>query len=218
MAYIKLYKEFAPEVRENIVFKVINRNKHKELLNKVPYIEYLDLAIVFYYYLPDQYSKEGERLMMINNEMIEMWQADISTLMEAAICNTPRIFGFKFRGILNTIASFLEDDSMLSLVEDEENYTPIYVATNNIAFNGAAVMLYKDALKAIASKLKSDLYIIPSSIHEIIVVKTIEGCEFSTDAIKEMIYNINRNELPPEDFLSDNLYFYNRKTGELGIA
>ena len=107
---------------------------------------------------------------------------------------------------------------MLSLVEDEENYTPIYVATNNIAFNGAAVMLYKDALKAIASKLKSDLYIIPSSIHEIIVVKTIEGCEFSTDAIKEMIYNINRNELPPEDFLSDNLYFYNRKTGELGIA
>lgn len=218
MAYIKLYTEFTPEVRENIVFKVINRNKYQELLKKIPHVDYLDLAIVFYYYLPEESSKKGDSLLQINNEMLELWKVDVNTLMAVAIDNTPRILGFKIRGIFSTIATYLGDDSLKDMAEEEDNYTPLYVATNDKACNGAAVLIYKDALKAVAAKFKSDLYIIPCSIHELIIVKTIEGYEFSVDSLKEMIYNINRTELPPEDFLSDNLYFYNRRTGELCIA
>lgn len=218
MAHIKLYTEFNPEVRENIVFKIINRNKYQELLKKIPHVDYLDLAIVFYYYLPEDGREKGDSLLQINNEMLELWKVDINTLMAAAIDNTPRIFGFKLRGILSTIATYLGEDSLKDIAEEEDNYTPLYVATNNNAFNGAAVLIYKDALKAVAAKFKSDLYIIPCSVHELIIVRTIEGYEFSVDSLKEMIYHVNRTELPPDDFLSDNLYFYNRRTGELCIA
>lgn len=218
MAQVKLYTEFTPMVRDNIVFKVINRDKYQELLKKIPHVDYLDLAIVFYYYLEENKNDKGDCLMQINNEMLELWNVDVNILMAAAIDNTPRIFGFKMRGIFSTIATYLGEESLIDLARKEDSYTPLYVATNNNAFNGAAVMIYRDVLKAIAAKLKSDLYIIPCSIHELIIVKTIEGCEFSTDALKEMIYNVNRTELSAEDFLSDNLYFYNRRTGELGIA
>lgn len=218
MAHIKLYREFTPEVRDNIVFKVINRERHEDLLKKIPHINYLDLAIIFYCYLPEESSDEEDYLMQISNEMLELWKTDINTLMAVAIDNTPRIFGFKLRGIISTIASYLGDDSLLELAQEEENYTPIYVATNNKCCNGAAVMIYKDALKAIAAKFKSDLYIIPCSVHELIIIKTIEGCDYSIESIKEMIYNVNRTQVSEKDFLSDNLYFYNRKSGELGIA
>ena len=72
MAQVKLYTEFTPMVRDNIVFKVINRDKYQELLKKIPHVDYLDLAIVFYYYLEENKNDKGDCLMQINNEMLEL--------------------------------------------------------------------------------------------------------------------------------------------------
>ena len=72
-------------------------------------------------------------------------------------------------------------------------------------------------LKAVAGKTKSDLYVIPCSVHEIILVKVLEDSSFSVDALKDMIKHVNETELRPEDVLSDNLYYYSRMDGSLGV-
>ncbi len=218
MTYVKLHTEFTPQIRENIIFKVINKKKHEELLENIPYIDYLDLAIIFYCYLPEEGNEDSKSFAQIDNSLLEQWNVDVGVLMDAAIENTPRILGLKIRGIFSTIASYIGDDELSEMAELEDSHTPLYVATNNDAVNGAGVLIYKDALKTFAEKMKANLYIIPCSIHEIIIAKAIDGHDYSVDGLKEIIHHVNTHELPEKDFLSDNLYFYNRSSGELGIV
>ena len=205
-------------VKDHIVFKLINREKHEEKLKDVPYIDYMDLAIVFYYYIPEIHVEDGNLSIMITNSNIREWKVDVNFLMEAAMENTPRLLGLRVRGIFSTIADYLKDEELAQMAELEDINTPIYVATNNNACHGASVILYKHMLQAMAAKVKSNLYIIPCSIHELIILQAIEDVEYDTTELKEMIQYVNRNELRPSDVLSDNLYFYNRVSGELGIA
>ncbi|WP_028236018.1 DUF5688 family protein [Pseudobutyrivibrio sp. MD2005] len=204
--------------KNSIVFKVINKEKNAEILAQVPYMEYLDLAIVFYMVLPGYEFEEEKKAALIFNEIAEVWDVTAADLMEAASVNTPRIMGLKIGGILSTIADYLHDDSFSEIAEIEDESVPLYVATNEMAFNGAAVILYKDMLKAMSAKLKADLFVIPCSVHEVILVKVIKGCQMDTEDLKNMISYVNESSVPENDVLSDSLYYYSRETDSLCIA
>ena len=93
---------------------------------------------------------------------------------------------------------------------------PMYVLSNSRMINGAAAMLYPDILRKLSDKLKSDLYIIPSSVHEVIVFA--RNMANDEKSLKEMIRTVNRTQLEPQDVLSDSLYFYNRNDEKISIA
>ncbi len=206
------------KVKDYIVYKVVNHDSNIGLLAGVPHVNYLDLAIIFYRIMPETVDLEEKEVVLIGNEVLFLWDVTVEDLMNAAGANTSRILGVKIRGILSTIAEYLDEVSLYEIAEEEDNYIPLYVVSNKYSYNGASVILYKDLLKAIAAKLKSDIYIIPSSIHEIIVVKSIKGCEIDTDGLKELIAHINDTSLPEAEVLSNSLYFYSRDTNVLSIA
>ena len=208
MAYEKFNK--------NIIFKLINKDKNTELLKTVPHKEYLDLAVIFYVVL----SKDDESLKckLINNEIFRDWVATVDMLMEDAVENTPRLLGLKIRGILTTLADILHDDDFKAVAEEEDSDLPLYVVTNRNSMHGAAVLLYRDLLKAFAARKKSDVYIIPCSIHELIMIPTVECPGIDPQELKNLIYYVNRNELREDEFLSDNLYFYDVVKDEITIV
>lgn len=206
------------KVKDYIVYKVVNHDSNICLLSGVPHVNYLDLAIIFYRIMPETVDLEEKEVVLIGNEELFLWDVTVEDLMNAAGANTSRILGVKIRGILSTIAEYLDEVSLFEIAEEEDNYIPLYVVSNKYSYNGASVILYKDLLKAIAAKLKSDIYIIPSSIHEVIVVKSIKGCEIDTDGLKELIAHINDTSLPEAEVLSNSLYFYSRDTNVLSIA
>lgn len=203
------------KINKNIVFKLINKDRNADLLQQVPYREYLDLAIVFYIVL----SKDGEALNCspVTNELCKEWGVDVDVLMEAALENTPAILGLKIRGILNTILSYIGDEEIQSSVDEPELDLPLYVVTNNYATYGASAFLYRDLLKAFAARKKSDVYVIPCSIHELIFIPLAECPEIKPSEISNLIFDVNRNELEEGDFLSDNLYFYNCREDSVSI-
>ena len=201
-----------------VVFKLINKKANQELLRMVPHIDYLDLAIVFYLHITEDDLDGRKGGILIKNDLLEYWKTDVNSLMTAAMENTPKLLGLRIGGIFSTIASYLEDEALVDIAEEEDKTTPLYVATNSDACYGAGVLIYKDMLKTLAERLESDLFIIPCSIHEIIIGKVMEDCDFSFDSIKDMICHVNSTELKAEEILSDSLYYYNRKAGELGIA
>ncbi|CBK74425.1 hypothetical protein CIY_16630 [Butyrivibrio fibrisolvens 16/4] len=203
-------------LRDDIVFKLINKEKNADFIKSVPYVDYLDLAVIFYYVVKD--NDEGHLMRLITNEMCESWGVDANTLMENALNNSPRILGLKIRGILSTISSMLIEGELFSLHEDEERDLPLYVATNDNAFLGASVILYRDMLKAFAARKKSDVYIIPCSLHEVLFIPTAECPVVEVSELKNLIFYVNRNELQEEDFLSDNLYYYSFVDDELTIV
>ena len=196
---------------KSIVFSLINKEKHQELLSKVPHKDYLDMAVIFYAYFTEVKIDDGNASMLVDNQLMEKWGIDVDTLMEHALENTPRLLGLKIRGIFSTIASYMDDEALTEIAEQEDKYTPLYVATNNIATYGAGVVLYKDMLKAFAARKKSDLYIIPCSIHELILVASSECEGLDVKALKNLIEDVNRFDLPKDEILSDSLYFYSRE-------
>ena len=201
---------------KNIVFKLINKDKNVELLETVPYKEYLDLAVVFY--LVQSNDDEALKCKIITNEVFKDWKVDVDKLMEDALENTPRLLGLKIRGILSTIASYTDNEEFQTVAEEEDSDLPLYVTTNKISLHGASVILYRDLLKAFAARKKSDVYIIPCSIHELIMIPSVECPDIDPQELKNLIYHVNRNELKEEDFLSDNLYFYNVHNDKVNIV
>jgi hypothetical protein len=103
------------------------------------------------------------------------------------------------------------EEMLAVLLEDikRKKDSDMYVISNTKGINGASCLLYPDLIKKLADELDSDLYILPSSIHEIIAVKA--NKEMIKSSFREMVFDVNRTQVPEEDILSDNVYFYSRE-------
>ena len=88
----------------------------------------------------------------------------------------------------------------------EDNFMPMFVATNKSKINGASVILYDGLLAKFAEKVGGDFYILPSSIHETILLPA--AGDMDVDYLIGMVRSINAAEVSPEEILSDNVYKY----------
>ncbi|MCR5416795.1 MAG: DUF5688 family protein [Pseudobutyrivibrio sp.] len=207
------------QVCDNILFKLINKEYNEELLKDVPYIDYLDLAIVFYYKFPEGFNNISTASILIRNQHMHRWGVGTNDLFKAAMENTPRVLGFSVKGILDTVCDMVSDENVPNeLMEKKSDLEPVLVATNNHMYYGAAVILYKDALKTLATKINGDLYVIPSSIHEVIMFDSNSVNEEFIEHIRGMISLINETQVKREDVLSNNLYLYSKDENSLKIV
>lgn len=187
-------------VRDRICYRLINRQNNEELLRDIPYVDFLDLAVCFYYAYSG--SMLGEGTILIHNSHMEHWNVKIKDLMNLAKENTPRIFP----GTLTPMREVLEE--MMGIHEDfsPEQDIPLTVLTNIRRTHGAACILYPGMLERIGERKKNSFYIIPSSIHEVLILEK-TGAE-EPGEMKKMIHEVNGQHVAAEEVLSDNLYYY----------
>ena len=186
--------------------KLIHYEKNRELLKEVPHIRFLDLAVVFYYLI---HLTAGEQAtILIYNRHLPYWNVSTDTLFESAKINTPKLLPYYF----DDIFSVLQNVSDLSEFSKNQLY-PLYVLTNSEKLFGAAVILYPNLLSSIAKKMNHDLIIIPSSLHEVLLLPAEQG--ESSEEYSSIIQEVNLSELSPEEILSDHAYYYSRKTDSI---
>ena len=195
------------QVKDRIVYRLINRERNKELLQDIPYIPFLDLAICFYYAF---YSEElGDGMIMIHNSHMEMWNTNHQQLFELARENTKRLFP-PMVIMLDTIVREMDGDMAEARWPDMPE---LYVLTNHQKTQGAVALLDAELLENMGKKIKGNYYIIPSSIHEIILLKD-QGREEGL-SLHDMIVETNSSQLLEEDILSDYPYYYNTSDKKL---
>lgn len=191
-----------------IFFRLISIERNKKLLAQVPHIRFLDLALTFHCLVRSE--DEGIGSIRITNEHIEQWAVSCEELMELARENTVKLFPPVIRTMEEMFKSLLcneyTEDEILDLESSANEAYPMYILTNEKGINGASCLLYKDVIREFAEQIKSDLYILPSSIHEIILVPRsgLEDKEF----FNRMVMDINCTQVPAEEVLSDNVYMY----------
>lgn len=207
-------------VKEKVVFRLVNTEDNQEMLRTVPHIPYLDLSIVFYIYLSQ--SEDGIMSAVITNRHMEFWGVTAEDLYQAAKINTPEKMPVRFCSMLDVFAEMVgiskeeltdEMEEDMLQIQGNENSPRLYLLSNDTGTNGAAALLYPGMLRTCAETLKKDLYILPSSVHEVLLVPHEEKVKAAE--LAEMIQCVNREDVPREDWLSDHAYFYNREDDRL---
>lgn len=206
------------QVQKRIVFKLVNYEQNRELLKEIPYVPFLDLAVIPYYLL--EVEEESHAVIQIQKKHLEMWNITEQQVLETAKENTPKLMPFVLQSMTSVMAEVLdyeEENIPKGLMETEVTdmlEVPLYVLTNSYKLYGAGCMLYQNVLADFADKVKSDLYIIPSSIHEVLILPVTGGKKDAVD-LSKMVKEVNETGLKEEDVLSDHVYKFTRETGKI---
>lgn len=221
--HIEINVEEIPDyekMKDKLFFRLINYEANKASLRNVPHIRCLDLSVIFCL----SFKGNGYMTMTINNKLMEIWEKSIEELYEQAKKNTQSKYSMSFKTMNEVLVELakkrLKDkqdelDEVNKLLAEQE-FNILHILTNEIGINGAAVILYDNVLKKIAEELESDLIILPSSIHEVLILAFRE--DLSISELKEMVYNINKSEVPVVDILSDSVYRYSREDDKIYIV
>lgn len=202
---VNILKHF-DTIKDKIVYKVVNYRSNEKLLEQVPHKRILDLAVVFYCLLGNEYGRSATALIYNNN--LKNWNVTIDDVYKAALKNTPDLLHSK----ISSMAALFEKCGVN--VDGEEvdlkDYVPsdMYVLTNESKLNGAACILYENVLYDFAQKLGADLYILPSSVHEVILLPKLSM--FEKDELVNMVKEVNTEGVAADEVLSDHVYEYNR--------
>jgi hypothetical protein len=197
------------KVQSRIVFKLINKNENEELLKDVPYTQVLDLAVCYGVFIHDE--DIGNGLVLIHDCHLDMWHVTKEEVAALAQKNTPLQLKPCFVPIERVIGSmFLKRNTQEAENGEYRNGSGLFVLTNSEKFMGAGCILYKDLLSQIAGKLGSDLYILPSSVNEVLIIRKNAG--ISKWDLMHMVKSVNDEEVSREEILSYMVYEYERES------
>ena len=189
-------------IRNRVVYKIINYRLNKPLLEEIPHFRFLDLAVVFYCLLTA--DPAGNASILIRNEHLKYWNASPEDLYELAKINTPLLLPYDLQNMGKVIENMAPEE-----YEEYMEESPLYVLTNNRKMNGACCILYRDLLKSISQKLNSDFYILPSSVHEVLLLPS--GDNSSIKEFSGIVKDVNDLAVADEEVLSGHAYYYSRK-------
>ena len=201
-------------VKDRIVVAIYNTEANAGKLSGIPHKEYKDLSV---YYRVDVPINEKEEMgsIIVNDNIMRLWDISTDELDEIAWINTRRMYPSKLMSMFEILQELCGDG--MDEMQDCLAKPTMYVLSNVNKVNGAVYIADSDALAMVADELGDDYVVLPSSRHEVIIVplKQIDDNDYTY--LKEMVYEINRKEVDAEDVLSDNIYIYKRAEKELRL-
>lgn len=197
-------------IKQYIEPVLINTKANRKLLSQMPHEKREDLSLVYKLILPNT-SENSRASVRITNEMIARWGIHTKELHEVALENVTR----RQPAVLQELETALVESYMgKSATENllKKEYTlddgEMFVLSNEERVNGAVVLAYPDLLKRVDEKFENGYYILPSSIHECMIVPK-RGK--SPEELGEMVRIVNTIVEDREEILSDRVYEFDRE-------
>lgn len=177
--------------KDEIVLQVINTKRNREYLKLLPHRDFLDLSLICRIVVKDKFGNLCGSV--VNYGLMKEMNLDEETLFDIALRQSKRLMPPELIALSSELCAL----------------------TNEKHFLGASSMMYEDILDELGKKIESDYYVLPSSIHELMIVPIHVG---PVEQMKEMVEDVNRTVVSDDEWLSDNVYIYSKKTKELQIA
>lgn len=197
------------DVKDRVRIKLRNADSLPENTVSIPF---LDMAITFQIPVPEVENEveHGEPNVVVNYALANKWEVLAQELYLIALENETQNNPAKIETMGNMLAG------LMGVSFDDPVGNTLYVATNQKGTNGASVILYPNLLREFGNKIGESFYILPSSIHEVILVPESVGID-GNDFV-EMVRDINRTVVAENEILSDNVYLYDLENDEIKIA
>lgn len=209
---VKFFTDF-DLVRPRVMMRLVNYKKNEEMLANMPHRKYKDLAIVYYCIVGD---KASDGIIMIKNQHVDIWNVCEQDLYETACLNDRKNNEYELiplMGVYNNPRSYYDDG-----FKAEDDYMPfLKILTNKTRTYGATAIVSPGLLKELSKRFESCFYIIPSSIHELILIME-DDDSFDKDKaaiLYSMVNSVNATEVKTEEVLSDNVYYYDKRLDEV---
>lgn len=203
------------ENMENRIFmRVINYDKNRKWLEEVPHRKVLDLALTFYVGAGGKCS--NDYIINLNNQMAESMGLTIEKLEELAYRNMSAVQKPVLKNVEEILSESLSDDFILSGCGEAGAMDEIFVLSNEADHLGAVCMFYEQVLENWAEKISDDFYILPSSLHEVLLVPRLGNEDWRS--LRQMVRCINKTVVDEKEILSDEIYIYERGKGEIRLA
>lgn len=190
------------KVRDKIICRLVNYELNRKGLENIPHVEFLDFAVTFHIMVSSR-DKHIET-MQVTNKIFETFGITIDELYAIALVNTERLMPPYICPIHEILMRLVPD--MVRTECEEDTRPDMYVLSNRYGIGGAACMLYPNIMQFIDNYDIGSCIILPSSVHEVILLKDAELSD--TAILKEMVKEVNDTQVPPDEILSGNLYYY----------
>ena len=200
-------------VESHVIVAVVNAEKNAAMLKKVPHRMVEDLAVIYKLYLGS--AMNSISTITVRNDFLKRWGITPDELHEHAMKNSNKLMPARVRDMESILRAGFGDLESLDL-DPLGGINTMYVITNAQKVDGAASIIYSDALEKTAEMVGTDLYILPSSIHETIAISV--DCCGTIEELAEMVKEVNTNQVDLEEQLSDHVYKYDAKTKTLSLA
>lgn len=199
---------FFETAKNRLVLELINRDWNKELLESVPYRPFLDLAVICRIVVG--IMDGGFTSVIVNEEILERMGLTENELFEAARRSIPTMCSPVLKPLATVVREITGKD-----MPEAEKIPLMYVLTTQPEIFGASAVLNEAMLHDLAEKLKDDLYLLPASIREMIVLP---ASDIDSEPLAALVKNINEKEQPKKNWLSHNVYKYLRKERTITMA
>lgn len=201
------------KARPNLQGRLIHTGKNQKLLEALPHRDFLDLSLIYLLEMPGPRKSIG--YVRVSREHLEYWGVDEQCLYEAVIRNIAE----PGNGVLQSMGTFLEQMAGPGIGAGALK-CPAYILTNGNHQNGAVQMLNKQILKSAAQILNGDFLLLPSSVHELILMPMEQEEDGAAQArqFAAMVQEVNDTQVEEDEILSYHVYRYYRETEEIVIA
>lgn len=213
-------------VKDYIFPKLVNREKNSIRLQNVPYTQMEDLAVTYNVKITG--DSDSISSLLITNSMLNTYGLTIEELHEKAVENMERLSPAVCISLMDAaeavIADGLSEREGLSDEEVREHAGEIisisgiemYCLTNRFKINGAASIISENVQRMVADQVGGDYYVLPSSVHEVIIVP--KRMNISPRKLTDMVNAVNAKLVLEDEYLSDNIYQYDAKEHKFSMC
>lgn len=187
------------KAKSRVARRLINYEQNKELLEVMPHKRVEDLAVVYQVIVNDEVVEDEYATIGIFNQHLKLWDVTLEELDKLAVENTNRLLPFRFQSMMETLKE-LSGGTPIPF----DNDISFYYLGNKPKIHGAIHVLDENLMDRIKKIVGSEYYVIPSSIHEVLILPM--DPEFDYVELESMIQEVNETSLDPMDILSNKAY------------
>ena len=204
------------QMKGKLAMEIVSAEANKEMLENVPHKNMEDMAVVYRFVLNSE--EQGRASVLVTNQMLDTMGITAEQLHQDAMEIAPQLNPAEIRGMSEVMVEMMgpEQAEMMGITPVAPEDEQLFVATVPDKTHGASVLAYQNFMDQAAERVGGDFYILPSSIHEILIVP--DNGRMQLKELEAMVRDVNATQVAPCDKLTDNVYHYSaqEKIFELG--
>ena len=203
------------QMKDKLCMEVVAADRNADLLAKIPHQEMEDMAVVYRFVVDS--NEDGRATLLVTNDILDRMGVTPEQLHADALENAPELRPAVIKGMSEVMVDMMGDDAHEMFgIEEFPQDEMMYVASVPDKISGAGVIAYQEFMDQAAERLGGDFFILPSSIHEVLLVKDDGNADFRD--LKAMVEEVNATQVAPEEKLTDSVYHYDSKEHVFELA